>query len=53
MIVPGGESRGTVDGNVTAESGMSKRELEVFEKGAYMEMSPGGVSPLMRRRQAS
>ena len=52
MVIPGGESGRAVDGNVAAGSGMSKHKLEIFE-GAYMEISPGGVSPLMRRRQAS
>ena len=51
-IISGGESRRIGVGNVTAENGMSECETKLF-RGTYMDISPGEVSPLMRRRQAS
>jgi hypothetical protein len=51
-VIPGGISRRIGIGNAAAESGMSRFEIQIFGR-THMEMSPGGVSPLMRRRQAS
>ena len=51
-VVSGGESRRFGVGKVAAGTGMSKYEIKSFRK-TYMEISPGAVSPLMRRRQAS
>lgn len=39
-------------GEVAAKSRMSRSEIQAFG-GTHIEISPGGVSPLMRRRQAS
>lgn len=47
-----GVSRRGGGGEVAAESKMSRFEIQAFG-GTHIEISPGGVSPLMRRRQAS
>lgn len=51
-VIPGGISGRVGVGNAAAKSGMSRFRIQIFGR-SYMEMSPGGVSPLMRRRQAS
>ena len=51
-IMPRSESRRVGVGNVAAESRMSMFEFKVSGV-THREMSPGVVSPLMRRRQAS
>lgn len=54
-VIPGGISRRVGVGNIAAESGMSRFEIWAFGGGGgtYVEISLAGVSPLMRRRQAS
>jgi hypothetical protein len=47
-VAPGGESRSVGVGKVVAERGASSCETKV-SGGSHMEMSPGGVSQLMRR----
>ena len=51
-ITPRGVSGRLGVGKVAAKSRMSGFEIQAFG-GTHIEMSPGGVSPLMRRRQAS
>ena len=51
-VIPGGISGRVGVGNAAAKSGMSRFRIQIFGR-TYMEMSPGAVSPLMRRRQAS